>query len=216
VAEVLREAILRGLLKGGDQLRQDEVATQLGVSRIPVREGLRQLEAEGLVKFLPRRGVLVSSLSADEVQEIYDMRIPLECTALRLALPHVTDADVRRAEDLLGAIDQETDIERWGQLNDEFHAGLYGPANRPRLLALIKNLRANVGRYLRIYISLLHHKPRSQKEHREILDAVKRRDTVAALAALERHLDVACRGLVAYLSQDRDGPGERAGQVRSR
>ncbi len=144
------------------------------------------------------------------------MRIPLECTALRLALPHVTDADVRRAEDTLDAIDQETDIERWGQLNDEFHAGLYGLANRPRLLALIKSLRANVGRYLRIYISLLHHKPRSQKEHREILDAVKRRDTAAALAALERHLDVACRGLVAYLSQDRDAHRERAGGYRSR
>jgi DNA-binding GntR family transcriptional regulator len=159
---------------------------------------------------------LVSSLSADEVQEIYDMRIPLECTALRLALPHVTDADVRRSEEILDAIDQETDIERWGQLNDQFHAGLYALASRPRLLALIKSLRANVGRYLRIYISLLHHKPHSQKEHREILDAVRRCDTAAALAALERHLDVACRGLVAYLSQDRDAQRERAGQVRSR
>lgn len=216
VAEVVREAILRGLLKGGDQLRQDEVAAQLGVSRIPVREGLRQLEAEGLVKFLPRRGVLVSSLSADEVQEIYEMRIPLECTALRLALRHVTDADVRRAEEILDAIDRETDIGRWGRLNDEFHAGLYVLANRPRLLALIKNLRANVGRYLRIYISLLHHKPRSQEEHRLILDAVRRHDASAALAALERHLDVACRGLVTYLSQERDARTERSGLARSR
>lgn len=208
VAEVLREAILRGLLKGGDQLRQDEVATQLGVSRIPVREGLRQLEAEGLVKFLPRRGVLVSSLSADEVQEIYDMRIPLECTALRLALPHITEPDIRRAEEILDAIDRETDIGRWGRLNDEFHAGLYALANRPRLLALITTLRANVGRYLRIYISLLHHKPRSQQEHRQILNAVRRRDVPGALEALEHHLEVACQGLVAYLSPERDATRE--------
>ncbi len=216
VAEVLREAILRGLLKGGDQLRQDEVAAQLGVSRIPVREGLRYLEAEGLVKFLPRRGVLVSELSADEVQEIYDIRIPLECAALRLAVPCISENDMRRADEVLDAIDRETDIGRWSELNQEFHGILYTPAKRPRLLALIRSLRANVSRYLRIYISLLHYKPRSQEEHREILGAVKRRDTKAAITALERHLDIACRELVAYLSHERATRRERSGLVRSR
>ncbi|MDR7541769.1 MAG: GntR family transcriptional regulator, partial [Armatimonadota bacterium] len=91
VADVLREAILRGILLAGQQLRQDEIARELGVSHIPVREALRQLEAEGLVRLRPYRGFEVSELSPEEVEELYEIRIPLECQALRLAFPHLTD-----------------------------------------------------------------------------------------------------------------------------
>jgi DNA-binding GntR family transcriptional regulator len=215
VAEVLREAILRGILRGGEPLPQDEVAVQLGVSRIPVREALRQLEAEGLVKFYPHRGVVVSELSAAEVEEIYDIRIPLECTALRLAVPHISAEDLRRAERILDAIDAETDIFRWSELNRDFHTVLYAPANRPRLMSLINTMRANVNRYMRLYISLLNFKPRSQEEHRRILAAVQRRDSRKAIAALERHLGTACRELVAYLSREPVAPAARAAPGRS-
>lgn len=203
VAEVLREAILRSVLKGGEQLPQDEIAAQLGVSRIPVREALRQLEAEGLVTFYPHRGAVVSELSDQEVQEIYEIRIPLEITAIRLAIPHLAEEDLRRAEDLLAAIDRETDVAKWSDLNREFHGTLYAPANRPRLVALINTLRTNVERYQRIYISLMQHKPTSQREHRQIIEACRRRDIVGAVEALERHLGSASQLLVAYLRKGR-------------
>jgi DNA-binding GntR family transcriptional regulator len=208
VAEVLREAILRNVLAGGHRLRQDEIAAHLGVSRIPVREALRQLEAEGLVTFYPHRGAVVSALSYQEVQEIYEIRIPLEATALRLALPRLTRRDLERAEGILEAIDRETEVAKWSGLNREFHTVLYAPADRPRLLALINTLRTNVERYQRIYISLMQHKVHSQREHRQILAACRQRDVEAAVRALESHLGQAAQELVAYL---RDGRGGRLG-----
>lgn len=204
VAEVLREAILRNVLTGGQQLRQDEIAAHLGVSRIPVREALRQLEAEGLVTFFPHRGAVVSELSHQEVQEIYEIRIPLEATALRLALPRLTQQDLERAEAILEAIDRETEVAKWSGLNREFHTILYTPADRPRLLALINTLRTNVERYQRIYISLMQHKVNSQREHRQILEACRRRDVGTAVQALESHLGQAAQELVAYLRDGRD------------
>lgn len=208
VAEVLREAILRGILLAGQQLRQDEIARQLGVSHIPVREALRQLEAEGLVRLRPYRGFEVSELSPEEVEELYEIRIPLECQALRLAMPHLTPDDLRRAAEVLQAIDAESNPSAWSQLNMEFHAILYTPSRRQRLLNLIRTLRTNVDRYLRLYISVMHRKEYSQREHRKILEAVRARDVEAAVAALEEHLGIACRMLVDYLRRERR-PGER-------
>ncbi len=201
VAEVVREAIFRGILKGGEQLKQDEVASQFGVSAIPVREAFRQLAAEGLITLYPRKGAAVSALSPEEVQEIYEIRIPLEILAIRMAVPKLTQADLVRARDTLDAIDIEGDSIRWSELNREFHATLYAPAERPRLLALINSLRANVERYLRIYISLMHYKQRSQRQHREILTACERRDVGAAGKVLEEHLSDTSELLIRFLKQ---------------
>lgn len=203
VAEVLREAILRGILSAGQQLRQEEIARQLGVSHIPVREALRQLEAEGLVRLRPYRGFEVSELSPEEVEELYEIRIPLECQALRLALPRLTDQDLEQAQAVLDAIDAEEDPSAWSELNTHFHAILYAPSRRQRLLNLIRTLRTNVDRYLRLYISVMQRKAYSQREHRAILEAVRRRDEARALRALQEHLDIACRMLVDYLRRER-------------
>ncbi|MDR7544501.1 MAG: GntR family transcriptional regulator, partial [Armatimonadota bacterium] len=139
-----------------------------------------------------------------EVQEIYEIRIPLEATALRLALPRLTQQDLERAEAILEAIDRETEVAKWSGLNREFHTILYTPADRPRLLALINTLRTNVERYQRIYISLMQHKVNSQREHRQILEACRRRDVGTAVQALESHLGQAAQELVAYLRDGRD------------
>jgi len=208
ITEVLREAILRGILEGGMQLRQDEIARTFGVSRIPVREALRQLEAEGLVVFKPHRGAVISALSTEEIQEIYEIRIALETMAIRLSIPHLTDADLERAGRILEEIDRETDTGRWSELNREFHATLYAPANRPHLFSLINTHRTNVDRYLRIYISVMKRKHRSQLEHRRILEACQQRDVEGAVKALEEHLRGASEQLVAYLTKGRDEASE--------
>jgi DNA-binding GntR family transcriptional regulator len=203
VADVLRKAILRGILSAGQQLRQEEIARQLGVSHIPVREALRQLEAEGLAHLRPYRGFEVSELSPAELEELYEIRIPLECKALRLAMPHLMPEELQRAEGILDAIDRESDPSVWSQLNTKFHTALYAPSGRHKLLNLIGTLRTNVDRYLRLYVSVMQRKPHAQREHREILEAVRRGDVARAVAALEEHLDVTCRMLVDYLRRER-------------
>jgi DNA-binding GntR family transcriptional regulator len=205
VAEILRATILAGKLVGGQTLRQEELAAQLGVSRIPVREALRQLEAEGFVELHPHRGATVATLTPSEALEIYDIRAALEAQALRLAVPNLTKATLRSAEDLLDKIDGETGMARWAELNWQFHATLYAAAQRPRLLEMIRQLHDNVGRYLRSAIALPAHTRQSQKQHRALLAACKRRDAPAAVAVLEDHLRTTSSKLAAQL-EARNGP----------
>ncbi len=201
VAEILRNAILHGELKGGEQLRQAEIAEQFGMSRIPVREALRQLEAEGLVTFAPHRGATVSILSAKEVREIYEIRMLLEIGAMRFALPCLTEKDLLKAEKVIEQIDREENSSKWTELNWKFHSTLYSAADRPRLMAMINNLHTNVAPYMRIYLSLMNYQRKSQEEHRQILEACKKKDESAAIEAIEKHLSTARELLVDYLDQ---------------
>jgi DNA-binding GntR family transcriptional regulator len=201
IAESLRTDILRGKLKSKQPLRQDEIATRFGVSKIPVREALFQLKAEGLVTFFPNRGAAVSELSPAEVDEIYIMRMALETVALRRAIPNLTIANLTQAEEILQAMDQERNAARWGEFNWEFHATLYYPANLPRLMEWVKILHANVARYLIIYLAGMDYQVVSQREHREILEACRHGDIEAAAAHLEQHLQCAADHLITFLNQ---------------
>jgi DNA-binding GntR family transcriptional regulator len=201
IADALRADILRGKLKSGQALKQDEIAAQFGISKIPVREALVQLKAEGLVNFYPNRGAFVSELSAAEADEIYIIRIALETAALARAIPHLTITHLKHAEEILNAIDREENIAKWGELNWEFHATLYSPALLPRLMETIRTLHTNIARYLVLYLAGMAYQKKSQKEHRAILEACRHGDTEKAVAYLEEHLRGASRHLVAFLNK---------------
>ena len=201
IADSLRADILRGKLKSGQALKQDEIAAQFGISKIPVREALIQLKAEGLVNFYPNRGAFVSDLSAAEADEIYVMRIALETAVLERAIPHLTVAQLKHADEILNAIDREENIAKWGELNWEFHTTLYSPAALPRLMDTIKTLHSNIARYLVLYLAGMAYQKKSQKEHRAILEACRHGDTEKAVAVLEVHLRGAAEHLVAYLNR---------------
>lgn len=205
IADALREAILRGVFQEGQSLRQDEIAAQFGVSRIPLREALKQLEAEGLVTLYPNRGAAVSVLSPEEAQEIYEMRMALETAVLELAIPLLTEADLQKAEAILEATEQETDIGRWAELNWEFHAMLYAPAHRSRMMAILKTLHVNIDRYVRLQMAQMKYLERSQREHYQLLEACKTQNTKAAVRLLKRHIGSAGQQLVTYLKENRQG-----------
>jgi DNA-binding GntR family transcriptional regulator len=188
IAAALRQAILRGEFKAGQPLLQDEVAARFGVSKIPAREALLQLKAEGLVSFYPNRGATVSELSAGEVNEIYIIRIALETLALRHALSHLTRADFVRLEGLIAIMDDERDPLTWSELNWEFHAALYQPCGMPRLMAHIHMLHANVQRYLVGYLASQDYYGEAQRQHRAILRACRQGDIEAAADQLTEHL----------------------------
>jgi len=138
----LRTAITTGELPAGAQIRQEEIAAQYKVSRMPVREAFRQLEAEGLLIVYPGRGAFVNRLTADEIQEIYDIRILLECDALRRAMPALTPVILVEAEALLSQMALAESGQHFGQLDEAFHSVLYGPpAKRVMWLRLWLRLR---------------------------------------------------------------------------
>ena len=163
IANALRNAILQGRYKANQPLRQDHIAQELGVSKIPLREALVQLKAEGLVSFMPNRGAVVSELSAYEVDEIFTMRIALETKALERAIPNLSSADFIRAKSVLEILEKEKDRTQWSELNWEFHATLYQASQMPRLLNIIETLHNNVTRYLIIYLDRLSAQDISQK-----------------------------------------------------
>ncbi len=204
VVEALRQAILRGELKANQPIRQQEVAEQLGVSVIPVREALMVLEGEGLVTIFPNRGAIVSSLSASEAAEIYEMRIALESLALRQAIPNQSEQDWRRAALILNEYDMVHDPIQTSELNWEFHATLYRAADLPRVMTLLQNLYNNVARYFMVYDSINYH-DEPQRAHRAILAACRQKDVSTATRLLEEHLRASVDSLQQYLqTQDKN------------
>jgi DNA-binding GntR family transcriptional regulator len=199
VAEVLREAITTGHLRANQPLPQDEIAAQLNVSHIPVREALRQLQSEGLVTYQPNRGAQVSALGPDEIREIYEIRALLETAAIRRAVPRLSVAELQRAAAILTAAEATADGAEWGSLDVEFHELIYRLDDRPRLRELIDGLLRRVDRYWLILGLMLTHREEFEREHRALLESVEARDADRAAALLGRHLAGAANRLVAAL-----------------
>jgi DNA-binding GntR family transcriptional regulator len=188
VREQLREAIISGELVSGAKLSQDELAARFGTSRIPVREALRQLEAEGLVTLYPNRGAVVATLSLADVLEIMEIRIALECRALQLAIPNMIDSDLDGAEEILKRYDAEPEPASWSEMNWRFHEALYSPCNLSRLLALIEANFGHVSRFMRVQISRAVGREGPQRDHHNILNACREADVEKAVKLLEKHL----------------------------
>lgn len=200
VADALRTAIMQGEIRGGYALRQEELAEQYGVSKIPVREALFQLQSEGLVDFPPGRGAVVSQLSAAEAGEIYIMRIALEQVALRTAIPNLKTSDFIKAESALKQIDAGPDPIDWGALNWEFHTTLYKPAGMPKLLETLKMWQTNVARYFFVYQKAVF-REKSNQEHWALLESCQRGDIEGSCHLLADHLEKASAELTYFLSQ---------------
>jgi DNA-binding GntR family transcriptional regulator len=188
IAETLRTAIVDGTLAPGAPLRQEAIARHFSVSAIPVREALRQLEAEGWVKVEMNKGATVAPLSADEACEIYEIRAALESLAIGLAIPVHTPATLRHAEALCKAASAETDPALYVARNQAFHLSLYEPAARPRLLEMIGVLHIRGERYLRLKFGLPSYKRESDREHAALLKAVRRGDVATAQSLVTKHL----------------------------
>lgn len=182
VLHALRDAILSAVLVPGARLRQEELADVFGTSRIPVREALRALEYEGLVTSEPHRGFTVTALDADDVEEVYDLRILLESHAVRLALPLLTDEDLDDLDALYNQMSTAENPDDQLAARERFYIRLYSVTGRPRLVGLIARLRQEVARALRW--PTLQHAP---EIHEHFFDAVRTGDSDRAVAQLSGH-----------------------------
>ncbi|MXP61873.1 GntR family transcriptional regulator [Roseomonas sp. M0104] len=196
----LKAAILEGRLAGGTPLRQEELAERLGVSRMPVREALRQLEAQALVEMSPHRGAVVAEISAADAADLFAIRRALEPAALRLSVPRLTTAQRECAAALITAMDVEPDPGRMGLLNRQFHMALYAAAGHPRLLALVEQHLAAFDRYLRFHLAAQGRERMAQEDHRAMLEAAGAGRADTAAAVLEGHIDHAAAAIAAFFS----------------
>ncbi len=205
VAAVLREAISTGKLKANQPLPQAEIAANLQVSHIPVREALRQLESEGLVTYQANRGASVSALTTSEIREIYEIRAMLESGAILLATPKLSSANLARAGELLNQSEQTEDGATWGTLDMEFHTIAYHLDDRPRLAELITELLRRVDRYWLSHNLMLTYRHTFEQEHRQLLAALAARNADEAVRLLNAHLTGACDRLIEEIKLSESG-----------
>lgn len=192
VAAQIREQILNGDIKGGEPLRQDAIAKAVGTSIIPVREALRQLEAEGLVALKSHRGAVATELTLDKVLEWINLRRLIETDLLSAAIDNITEDDLTKAEQVLGkfgrAMDERAEIDRWSDYNFEFHSMLYAPADRPETMKVLASLHQKCDRYIRLQLLSGDHIERAEVEHQQLIELCRKRDKRAAKSLLHDHI----------------------------
>ena len=192
VAEELRRRIVSGEYAGGDQIRQEAVAEELGVSRIPIREALLQLEAEGLVVIHTHKGAVVASLTAEDAVDLFEARLALETLLLRKAVSAATPEDIARIDACMSeyerAVRSAAGPDMLSRLNWAFHTALCEPARRPRMMAILLSLYTATDRYLRLQIETPRAKAKALADHRALFDAFKAGRAAAAARLIKAHI----------------------------
>jgi DNA-binding GntR family transcriptional regulator len=203
-ADELRRRIFEGEYPAGMQLRQAVLAEELGISRIPFREALIQLEAEGLVEVEAHKGAVVAHVSADDVDELFEFRSLIEPRLLEKSAPLLTSDDFTRLNAILREYSDELRSEhvgRWGELNTELHALLYSHANSPRMMETMYHLLRSTDRFTRMQLFYTDGRARAEREHEEIVRLCEARNYKAASRMLRDHILNAGAALVQLLRE---------------
>ncbi len=206
IADSLRQRILSGELLEGMPLRQETLAEAYGVSRIPVREALQRLQAEGLISIAPHRGARVSDLALGEIGDLYELRACLEGELAARAVPRLQAQDLTAMEQVLAAYEQalrREDIGDWGTLNWRFHSALLRAAERPVWLEEMRSLNERTERYVRLQLALTGALRKAQADHRSLLALARAGDADEVSRVMRSHIEEAGRALVTRLQEQR-------------
>jgi DNA-binding GntR family transcriptional regulator len=209
LVDQLRQLILSGSVPAGTQLRQDALAEQYGVSRIPVREALFQLEAEGLVHIIPHKGAVVPELSLEEINDVFDLRTILEPRMLAASASRFTAKDFSALDavqaQFIEAIGRR-DVARWGVLNAEFHMLLYSRAPQPRSRQIVASLLQASDRYTRVQLSGTAAMGAAEREHAHLIALCRTSKVPEACSYLVSHIETVRKDLLHVLG---NGVGRR-------
>lgn len=192
VFNTLRQAILKGELKPGERLMEIQLAQKLGVSRTPVREAIRKLELEGLVLMIPRKGAEVAEITAQDLEDVLEVRSALEELAVRDACEHITEeqlCDLAKAAEEFQRCLGEPDIVASVHADMHFHEIIYGATNNRRLLQILNNLREQMYRYRMEYLKDKRTHQTLLDEHEAIREALKNHDKEKAGEAIHIHIE---------------------------
>jgi DNA-binding GntR family transcriptional regulator len=196
--EKLRELILTGRLGAGETLRQDELSSFLSVSRTPLREAIITLEAEGLVVNHPHRGAVVYKPTADELLEIYDIRILLETHAAKAATERMTPEILRAVEEIVDEISTASGASKLIELNNSFRQTFYSASGQRLLVEMIRSLTLRAEPYVRMLVGGTH-RPFTRSVFAPLLTAVRAGDGKRAATITRKHLEKTVSGLLPLL-----------------
>lgn len=191
IADDLRERILSGEIEEAETIRQEALAEEYDVSRMPIREALKRLNAEGLVELTNNRGATVTKHSLSEIGEIFDVRALIEVDLFRRAIPEMKASDFARCHSILDKMEDSydaDDVAKWGELNFQYHAALYAAAHRTLTNELVQRVSLQSDRYVRMHLSVMKQREPAKEEHRQLLSLAKDRDADAGCQLLTYHL----------------------------
>jgi DNA-binding GntR family transcriptional regulator len=216
VTETLRKMIAAGVYRPGQRLRQDAVAETLHISLTPVREAFSQLAAEGILKHVPHKGVMVveAKVSPESIREIYRIRCALEALAVELATPHLREDDLARLESLHRQMDdllKREDTEELQRLNYEFHMLLYRACDSPQLVGMIDKLWVKMPWSKLLQIREVAQT--SMEDHAKLLSAVRNRNAKLGAQLMREHIQKAGEVLISHIERrnSEERPENRAG-----
>lgn len=210
IYESIRQAIFEGELNPGDRLVEKELAEKMRVSRTPIREALRKLETEGLIRHVPRKGVVVKGFSPEDIIEIYSIRQSLEALAITYSVKNISDKEIKRLKVLIkemAVLTEEDDTEDLFNTSQEFNDILMKSCKMPRLINLINTYREYLKRFRMVTMGRKERKISALKDHQEILQAVIDRDAARAKRLVEAHLAKALESYLKTFGINKDGQG---------
>lgn len=191
VYKKLREDILSGVYKENEELKETTIGQELGVSRTPVREALRQLELEGLVILIPNKGAYVTGITSKDIHDIYTIRSYLEGLCAKWACEHITDAQIEALEEILYLSDfhaRRSHYKQLVELDNKFHELIYSACGSKILNHVLSDFHQYVERVRKITLSMPSRALKSNKEHADIVEAIKKRDGQLAEALAHEHI----------------------------
>lgn len=191
IADDLRGRILSGELAEGETIRQEALAEDYGVSRMPVREALKRLNAEGLIQWHTNRGGTVTKHSLEEIAEIFDLRCLIETDLFRRAIPRMNASHFSDCEAILKRMDasyDDNDIETWGVLNHQYHTALYAASERGLTNEILDRISVQSDRYVRMHLSVMKQRAPARTEHHELLELARAAQINEACDLLTRHI----------------------------
>ena len=201
--DYLLQAICTGHYKTGDRLVAEDIAGEIGMSRMPVRGAFKRLDAEGLVTLRPNRGAIVSGLNIEEMREVFEMRSALEGLAIRVAVPKLTERDIARLERMLDEMDDyRDDSAEWVSRHRAFHEYLCSLAGRPRLMRQITALYSVIEPHMRLWLQHGEKPLSARQEHAVILDAIRAGDAARAEAVVREHIEGTVPALIQFLQTE--------------
>ncbi|WP_067728613.1 GntR family transcriptional regulator [Oceanobacillus damuensis] len=203
VSSILRQAILKGVFKPGERLVQTELAEQIGVSRMPVREALKTLELEGLVTLEPHKGAVVRSITVEDVEEIYELRSVIESLVLKKSIPNLNEENVRALNEMHIQMLKTTDKETYVDLNRRFHSLLYSGCDSDRLKSFMETISHGLAQDTPHIIPGQIEK--SNMEHEKILEAISSKNIKKAREELEYHIKRTGKELIKFMKEENKG-----------
>ncbi len=192
IYEKLRNKIILGDWEPGSILTEGELAKTFGVSRTPVREVIRQLESEGLIKVIPKKGILIPQIEEKDVEDIFELREIIYSYAVKKAIDNVTTRDITKLEQIVKAAEKfkrENETGKLVGLSQRFHECILGLAGNKRFLEVDKALRAHFTRYSAKLFDVEERKQIGWSGHREIVAALKKKDKKLACQKMKEHIE---------------------------